>query len=77
MTASLRSQLALALATLCVAAIWCILLPWLSTRPMVQKHLQFLDDKGIDPSAMYYTELEAMDAILDRIESRTGEYSTK
>jgi hypothetical protein len=35
----------------------------------MKEHLQFLDDKGIDPSAMFYTELDAMDAILEKIET--------
>ena len=34
----------------------------------MEKHLQFLDDRGIDASAMFYTELDAMDAILEKLE---------
>jgi hypothetical protein len=49
------------------------LLPWLSERPTVRERLRFLDERGIDPSAMYYTELDAMDDILDRIEGRAAQ----
>lgn len=59
------------LATACViiACLWCVVLPWFADRPAMKAHLQFLDDRGIDPSAMFYTELDAMDAILEKLES--------
>jgi hypothetical protein len=47
-----------------VAIVWCALLPHLANQPTMKRHLKFLDDKGIDPSAMFYTELEMMDDIL-------------
>lgn len=65
-----RSLFAFAFSALGVALVWCLVLPWISARPTVQQRLDFLDRQKIDPSAMYYTELEAMDAILDRIEGR-------
>ena len=51
-----------------VAVIWCVLLPAIARRPAMVEHLNWLDDRGIDPSAMYYTELEMMDPILRRLE---------
>ena len=62
--------LALSTCTLVIALLWCVYLPWLSVRPRVQERLEFLAQHGIDPSAMFYTELDVMDAILDRIEGR-------
>lgn len=53
-----------------IAIFWCVVLPWYADQPAMRQHLQFLDDRGIDPSAMFYTELDAMDAILEKIESR-------
>jgi thiosulfate dehydrogenase len=55
---------------LCVAVVWCYVLPGVARQSGARRHFQFLDDRGIDPNAMYYTELEAMDPILDRIEGR-------
>jgi hypothetical protein len=53
-----------------VAAVWLVVLPWLAgTRPVAAR-LQWLDEQGIDPSAMYYTELEAMKPILQRLNER-------
>ena len=52
-----------------IACVWCIVLPWYASQSSMKEYLQFLDDKGIDPSAMFYTELDAMDAILEKIET--------
>ena len=65
-----HSLLSLALSSLGITLLWCIVLPWLSARPLVRERLEFLEQRGIDPSAMFYTELEAMDAILERLEGR-------
>lgn len=67
---SWRSSASLLAASLTIVLVWGWLLPWVSTHPAVQQRLEFLDASGIDPSAMFYTELDAMDDILDRIEGR-------
>ncbi|QDU36597.1 hypothetical protein Mal4_08840 [Maioricimonas rarisocia] len=53
-----------------VALLWLVLLPRLSRLPSVQARSEWLDERGIDPAAMYYTELEAMEPILHRLERR-------
>ena len=65
-----RRYAMLALTSSLVAAVWMVLLPWFAEQPTVEARLQFLEQRGIDPIAMYYTELDAMDEILDRIEDR-------
>jgi len=67
-----KQRVLLAVATLCVGLVWCVILPRLATVSAVEERLKFLDDRGIDPSAMYYTELDAMDSILDRLEGRVS-----
>lgn len=47
---------------------WLIILPWVARQPAMERHLSELDRQGIDGGAMYYTELEMMDRILDRME---------
>jgi len=69
-TGSLQSALSLLAAALLITLVWCWVLPWLSARPANSQYLQFLDEQGIDPSAMFYTELDAMAPILRRIEER-------
>jgi hypothetical protein len=65
-----RSKWRLASAAAIIVAVWCVVLPRLARRSAMHDYLEFLDSKGIDASAMYYTELDAMDAILQRLESR-------
>jgi len=66
---SYTGALKLATALVFASCFWCIVLPWYASQPTMKEHLQFLDDRGIDPSAMFYTELDAMDAILEKIEN--------
>ncbi|TWT74264.1 hypothetical protein [Allorhodopirellula solitaria] len=40
-----------------IAGIWLVVLPWLTHRPGTRRYIARLDAQGIDPSAMYYTEL--------------------
>ena len=50
-----------------LAATWFVVLPWLAGQPQVNARLEWLAERKIDPSAMYYTELEAMEPILERL----------
>ncbi|QDV66756.1 hypothetical protein Poly24_04440 [Rosistilla carotiformis] len=61
-----KKLLSLVLAIAAVAVVWLVILPAYARQPAMTKHLQWLDDQGIDPSAMYYTELEVMEQILQR-----------
>ncbi|MEZ6132857.1 MAG: hypothetical protein R3C59_29665 [Planctomycetaceae bacterium] len=65
-----RDSLRLLLATGALCVVWLIILPWWAHRPAMDEQLRFLKERGIDPSAMFYTELEAMEPILQRLESR-------
>jgi hypothetical protein len=42
------------------AAIWCGLLPRLLELGPVERHVALMEARGVDPSAMYYTELEQL-----------------
>jgi len=57
-----------------IGVVWLVVLPWLAARPAMQRHRQWLDDRGIDPGAMYYTELDAMEPILDRLNKQSREH---
>ncbi|MBB3210584.1 hypothetical protein FHS27_006431 [Rhodopirellula rubra] len=37
--------------------IWLVALPWVARRATTRQYIERLDARGIDPSAMYYTEL--------------------
>lgn len=62
----------LLVAIVVIATLWCIVLPHVATLPAVSEYTEFLDERGIDPSAMFYTELDAMDPILEKLESPTA-----
>lgn len=64
-----RNTRNLIIATAMLTLVWGWLLPMLANQPQIQARLKFLDHHGIDPSAMFYTELDAMAPILERIES--------
>lgn len=53
-----------------IGGLWLIALPALSRCAPVAGKLERLDRQGVDASAMYYTELEAMKPILERINRR-------
>ena len=60
-----------------LAAFWLLALPWMASRPSVAAYIQWLDDCGVDPSAMYYTDLEAMKPIRERLNVGAGLTSGK
>jgi len=40
--------------------VWCGLLPRLLEWPPVARHVALMEERRVDPSAMYYTELERL-----------------
>lgn len=46
-----------------MAGVWTIALPWVATQPAVKQHIEFMESKGVDPSALYYTDLEVIGQI--------------
>lgn len=57
-----RGWFALAVTGLCITAIWGIVLPALSQTEVVREREAFLEANRINPAAMFYTELECLDA---------------
>jgi hypothetical protein len=57
----------LVLATAVIAVAWLVALPRIARLPAQNKSWRALEASGIDPSAMYYSELEAMEPILNRL----------
>lgn len=65
-----RGRLALAAALVALAATWLVLLPWLATTKPVAEHIAEQQRQGINPSAMFITELEIAPAIAHQAERR-------
>ena len=62
-----RGRIALAACSAAVAVGWLVILPWLSSLPGQKAYIEWLRENRIDPSARYYTEVEAMEPILERL----------
>ena len=54
----------LVLWSVAIVVSWQIILPGVARLSPVKQHLEFLDEKQIDPSAMFYTDLEMVDRLL-------------
>lgn len=55
-------------ASAAVAAVWLVVLPLVGDRPAVRSRIESNERRGINPGAMYYTELEAMGPIAARVD---------
>lgn len=64
---SARGSLSLAAWSAAIAFGWLVVLPWLSSLPSQKRNIDWLREQRIDPSARYYTEVEAMEPILERL----------
>ena len=60
-------RLRLGVAGLAIVGIWTLLLPWIASQPAVRQRIDFLDRQGIDPAALYYTDLERMEQVESQI----------
>jgi hypothetical protein len=55
-------------ATLVMGFVWLVVLPYIGEQPVVSDHIKHQQELGIDPSAMFYSELEIAPSIAHRIE---------
>ena len=63
-----RGWAALAVLMALLAAIWLGVLPWIGGQPQFAAEIRRQQAAGIDPSALFYTELELMPAVIRRFE---------
>lgn len=50
-----------------LVALWLTVLPKIAHRPHVAARIRRLEELGIDPTAIFYSELDAMPAFEERI----------
>jgi hypothetical protein len=55
------------------AAIWIVALPRIAAVDHVRSRIEYLESKEVDPSALYYTDLEAMTRLEARVAHRRRE----
>jgi hypothetical protein len=60
--------LKLLMGLLIVAAVWLIALPQLARTTAIERHIAEQERQGIDPSALFYSELEILPQIAHRYE---------
>lgn len=60
----------LGVAILGLAVIWLVVLPWTLGCGPVARHVARMEDRGVNPAAMYYTELERLPLRPDWLERR-------
>ena len=58
--ATTGAQFRLSAAPLVIAVIWCVILPRMLDWGPVARHVSLMEERWVDPSAMYYTELERL-----------------
>lgn len=51
-----------------IAVVWGVVLPWIGSRPHIAARIQREEAQGINPSAMFYTELEALKPLVRRVD---------
>lgn len=55
-----RAAVRVAAGAAVTVAVWCGLLPQVLALRPVARHVGLMEDRGVDPAAMYYTELERL-----------------
>lgn len=68
MTRQQTGRFVLAAITATTLVVWLVVLPRIAEGPEMRRYLNDLDRQGINGNATYYTELDMMDRILDRLE---------
>lgn len=68
MTFELHKWIRFSIAIGVIAFVWCVILPLIAEQSVVSEHIAHQKRLGIDPSALFYTELEVTPAIVTHIE---------
>ena len=65
---SKRGWAVLAISVGLLIGVWLVVLPGVARQPRVAERIRRLNDRGIDPSAIFYSELDAMSAAEDCVQ---------
>jgi len=65
------------MATTAIGVFWLTVLPYVGEQPSVSDHVANQKRLGIDPSALFYTELEIAPDIAHRVERLQESHSTR
>jgi hypothetical protein len=51
------------------ALVWTLVLPQIAEREPISSRMQFFAERGVDPAALYYTDIEAMERLAARVDA--------
>lgn len=51
-----------------LAGVWLVVLPWLGNHSAVRERIEFLEEHQIDHAALFYSDLEGMEAIETKLQ---------
>ncbi len=60
---NVKGWLSLCLGSVAILIVWMLVLPWIGSRQSIKSQIDSLDRQGVDPTALFYTDLEAMQRI--------------
>jgi hypothetical protein len=69
-----RHWVVLSMISLGIVVVWLIILPRMAHLPAVQQRRALFESRGIDPAAMFYTELELLDSPNNRLQQWQREH---
>lgn len=72
-----QGRLCLALVVAAVSVVWLVALPRLAKHSRIAARVEWLQEKRINPAAMYYTEVEALEPILKRMDRHAAQIMPK
>lgn len=67
----------LLIACTAIGLVWLVLLPLIALHPDVAAHIATQQRLGIDPSAMFYSEMEILPAVVHRVERLNQAHSAE
>lgn len=51
-----------------LAVVWLVILPLIGRQPAVSQHIEHQQQRGVNPSALFYSELEFLPDVVHRFE---------
>ena len=60
---NVKGWFSLCLGVAAISIVWTLVLPWIGSRQSVRSQIDYMDRQGIDPAAVFYTDLDAMERL--------------
>jgi hypothetical protein len=67
----MKEWTSLGLGVTTILIVWLLVLPWVGSQEPIASQIDALDRQGIDPAALFYTDLDAMSRVESGINAIT------